>query len=516
MPRRKSSIVAATCPRCDGALDLQEDHERFFTCSSCGTSLEDSEYGRGSPQVVNVTVAAREPAPLSRRAKLTIAGIAVAFFGVIAALAVLGDDADDLADRDRITLGSIVDDADGVRVLATGRTVDGVVRAVYSTLGGDDGWSVDVADGGSAQTRSALGDDTAYLLLERELVGLSTDDGSERFRVDLPNDLACPDCMVASGDAGRYATVSLNGGTVATYSGDDGSLVSETEVGSRSNSLAVAGETVAFVTDDGGDVALADPADLAAAGALDLTCPPPFADPDDIDSGIEDEIDEILVTEFDGDIIVQYDDCLGRWTPDSSSPVWRSDGLRPVHAFAPGSSPDFVRPRDEDGNAVVDLADGSLHAVDLEPASAQVIGRTDDTTAMVVSEDGVWSVLALDLATGSVRWRKTPPGDFSSSYRPGILQELGQGSDDLWIAGASGPTVHRVSHDADRNLVTVQQIDVQAGEATDEVTVPYADPDAFGVRLPVILGFTDVGVVLTLDDRISHVDTATGEILAEG
>ncbi|MDE0803985.1 MAG: PQQ-binding-like beta-propeller repeat protein, partial [Acidimicrobiales bacterium] len=499
-----------------GALDLDEDHGRFFTCSSCGTSLEDSEYGRGSPQVVNVTVAARAPRPMSRRGKLTVAGIAIAFVGGIIALAALEND--EATDRDRITLGSIVEetDGDGVRVLATGRTVDGVVRAVFTTLDGDDGWSVDVADTGSAQARAALGDRTAYLLLERQLVGLSTGDGSERFRVDLPNDLACPDCMVASGDDGRYATVSLNGGTIATYSGDDGSLVSETDVGTRSYSLVVAGETVAFVTGAGGDVAFADPADLPGASPLELSCPPPFVLPDEIDEGPDPPIGDILVTAFDGDAIVQYDDCLGRWSPDSSAPVWRSDGLRPLHAFAPDATPDIVRPTDGDGNAVVDLADGSIHPIDVEPTAAQVIGRTDDTAAMVVNEDGVWSVLAVDLATGAVRWRKTPPGDFSSSYRPGILQELGQGSDDLWIAGAAGPTVHRVSHDADRNLVTVQQIDVPTGEATDEVTVPYADPDAFGVRLPVILGFTDVGVVISLDDRISHVDTATGEILAEG
>lgn len=509
MPRRTSSIVAATCPRCDGSLELDEGHARFFTCRNCGTSLEDKDYGRGSPQVVNVTVARPAAKPLSPRARrIVLIGSAVFLVGIVA-LAVWNDD--DADDRDRITLGSVVEDGDGLRVLATGTTFDGVVRAVSTGLDGEGGWAVDVAEGGSVQPRAAVGATVAYVLLERQLVGLDDADGSERFRIDLPNDLACPDCMVASGDDGRYVTLSLNGGTVATYSGDDGSLVSETEVGTGSHAVAVAGDAVAFITDSGRDVAFADPSDLAAATPLGLGCPDPVALPDEPEDGV----DEILITAVDGDLVVQFDQCMGRWGPDFTTPDWRIDGVRALHGFAPGSAPDFVAPRGEGGQALVDLRDGSLHPIDVEPTSALVIGRTDGATTAVVREDGVWSIVAFEQSTGASRWRKTPPGDFHSAYHLGIQQQLPDGADAGWLAGEGGGAVHRVRHDADDNAVTVQQIDLRTGEFTDEVSVRYGDEDQFGLRLPVVLGFTDEGVVLTLDDRITHLDTATGEVLGE-
>ena len=513
MSRRNSSIVAATCPRCDGALDLDEAHDRFFTCSSCGTSLEDTEYGKGSPQVVNVTVVGAQPKPLSRRAKIVLGVGVVALLAGIVALAIL--DGDDDRERDRITLGSITGGgADGLRVLATGRTFDDVVRAVYAPLDGGDGWTVDVADGGSTQTRAAFGEDTAYFLLDRRLIALSTADGSERFRIDLPNDLACPECMVASGPDGRHVTLSLNGGTVVTHDGADGSLLSEIDVGPGSYSLVVAGDAVAFTTAAGSDAALADPADLAAATALGLDCPPPFELPDDLVEEGDDVVDDLLITAHDGDVLIQFDDCLGRWTPDGSN-VWRRGGLRAFQGFSPGSPPDIVGVRGEDGLALVDLADGATRALTIEPSAAQVVGRDDGTTTAVVREDGVWSIVGLDQESGELLWRKTPPGDFELSYRPGILQEFTPGVDASWLAGAAGPVAHQLWHDGDRNVVGVQQIDVRTGTATEEVRVSYADDGATGVRSPVVLGFTEQGVVLTLDDRITHLDTATGEVLAE-
>lgn len=475
--------------------------------------MEDTEYGKGSPQVVNVTVVGARPKPLSRRAKILLGVGAVTLLGGIVALAII--DGDDGRERDRITLGSITaGGSDGVEVLATGRTSDDVVRAVYAPLGGGDGWTVDVADGGSTQTRAALGDDTAYFLLERRLVGLSIADGSERFRIDLPNDLACPECMVASGPGGRYVTLSLNGGTVVTHDGADGSLLSETDVGPGSYSLVVAGDAVAFTTAAGSDAALADPADLAGATALGLDCPPPFELPEDLVDEEGEGADDLLITPHDGDVVIQFDDCLGRWTPDGSN-VWRRDGLRAFHGFSPGSPPDIVGVRSEDGLALVDLSDGSTRSLDIEPSEARIVGRDAGTTTAVVREDGVWSIVGLDQASGELLWRKTPPGDFERSYRPGILQEFASGVDDSWIAGAAGPVAHQLRHDGDRDVVGVQQIDVRTGAATDEVRVPYADDGATGVRVPVVLGFTEQGVVLTLDDRITHLDTATGEVLVE-
>lgn len=507
MSRRSSSIVAAVCPRCGGSLELTEDHERFFTCRNCGTALEDTEYGSGSPQVVNVTVVGRAPQPLSRRAKVVLVVLGAAVLVALIA-AVVTEDGGAQDDPDRLTIGSVVGGDEDRRILATGTTFDGMVRAVFTGLAdGTPSWSVDVTTNGSAQPRTAVGDDTVYVLVERKLFGLSSADGSERFAVDLPNDLACPDCLVATGEGGSRATVVLNGGAVQSYAFDDGRLVSETSAGAASYWVVAVGETVAFVRSEAQDVVIADPDRLDVATPLELDCPDPLAYGDDDGS-----IDDIRIGRIDDDVLVVYDECMARWSTDPVAQVWTVESVRTLGDRLE-LSPDLVRPLGEGSVAFVDLRTGDVRPTSLDPTSVKTVGRSDDATTLLVREDGVWSIVALDAATGDVRWRRTPPGEHDTSFRTGILQALPQRPEQAWVAGTAGGDVHFVRHDATRSSIGVQRIDLVTGDAGEEVLVEYGDEP--GVRLPVVLGFTESGVIVTLDDRITHIDTATGEILAE-
>lgn len=527
------------CPSCGATLGIPDRHERVFTCSFCGTVLEDQAVNpttpdpTATPQITIVTNWADASSVPTYSAPKAAAGcgavsliILVAVIGAVGAVAYfaiggVGDVIDSVNGNSSGLDGYSLRSA--ALVPGEGESGDDVVTIVQ----GDDTWVVHYLDldaddvtrwhetlgveAGTFDRYLATGD-TIYASIEDQLFAWDRTSGDRRFAVtlsDVIENTICVDC------------VRIIGQSLVTLTADGVLAGHDLTTGAPRWSVTLAGAPRQLV-DFGGQAAVLDESDAGGpvvklfevtqgqpAGVLPLDC----------GGGDGPGIYDHLVPLPDGGFFWEGTDiitsCAQRWTPGSTGPTWSTP--LPDGGSAVDNDADIFTVA---GDRVAVLHGGTISWYSIETGERAQTVRENENLVILGTGDGIvylgaestrgsstWTILAVDPATGQPRW----------SYEPGTDRVDGfttiNVTSDGWLPIPIPGGLVVATHDDDANTVRLQVLDVADGTSTDPVTVAL---DTYGiVAWPSFIGTDDGRLVMGASTTVMVVDPTTGEIVSE-
>ncbi len=537
------------CPSCGGALDVPARHEQFFTCATCGATLEDTQYKAPTPQV-QLSVAdvlsqsALDPALLTSYAVragrvATRAGKAIAAITTIGVLGGAGAGAYGVY-RGVSDSGAGAADAGGFSMYGFTTSAmfpgEGAETEVALVVHGADGQRLIYVDLGApepvrweapltallpaeasiaAYERVVASSGQVLLTHEDGLYAFDRATGTAVYQIGLSDSVAnnCAACLRVFGE--RAAVLTQDGvlrvWDVAT--GQGGWTVRLP--GDVPRQLLDAGGNPAVVVDQPDDRedrqrALVTTFDVATGAEV-------FAQAPRCDSDFPMSItayDEVV--ELGEGRYVWIDGCPQLWAPGAEAPLWSipPDGAA---AFDVTGVRDGVLVDGERlvvatnvGVVVMSAADGSFVSIgrdelaDLEPVG--LVGDMVIATEQSARGSRKWSLTGLALSNPDGQAAQ-PAWQIALDGEPG-----GDGliTSTEWIVGVTPAGVVVVQFDVNADSVRFQTVDPATGTAAPAVTLTLDD-----LLFAEFVGWREGNVVLGADQRLLTIDPATATIVSE-
>lgn len=536
------------CPSCGGALDVPTQHEQFFKCATCGSTLEDTYYTAPTRQV-NLSLAdvlaqvgldehtlpaytARATKSVSKIARgigivvtlLLVGGIGI---GVWAATRAVRTGASGGADDGFGVYGFansalVTDDGPVGEVALVTNGPDGE-RLIYVDLGSDEPvrWNTPIADILPADASVAgyerlIASPTRVLMtFEDHLYAFDRATGSLVYEHGLPDAVVnyCENCLRVLGDthlAGLTAEGTLQVWDVAT-----GARRWSTNVpGDVPRHLLDAGgnPAVATKTDEhGGAVTVYDVADGTVAHRQPVQC-------DGERAGAIHPFDPLVELDDGGYLWLGgiSPACLQRWSPGGTAPDWNVAATldpatnAPVALVAEGAivrGSTVVLPS-RTGFATVDVSTGSVDLFTRPDVSKlRPIALVGDTAVVIEYNSrgtGKWLLVGVDTAASAdsasgAAWQFELEGDDGSD---------GSITDHEWVVESTPAGIAIVEFDVDGGQLRTRLVDPETGIAAAPATLAIDD-----LVFTQLVGWRNGHVVIGADDRLIEIDPATAAIV---
>jgi hypothetical protein len=534
------------CPSCGGALDVPTEHEQFFKCATCGSTLEDTQYTAPTQQVslsladvlaqagldegALPSYAAAATKAVSRVALgigivvsvIAVGGVGIGVWGATRAVrtATVGDDDDGFGIYGFQHSALLTSDAAVGEVALVTNGADGE-HLIYVDLGSDDPvrWNTAMAeilpaDSNVSSYEYLLASPTRVLMtLEDHLYAFDRTTGSLVYEHGLPDAVVnyCENCLRVVG--GSHLAGLTAEGTLQVWDVATGTRLWSTNVpGDVPRQLLDMGGNPAVATktdEQGGAVTVYDVADGTVAQRQPVQCGA------DEWTGQIHPYDRLVEVGDRGYLWLGgvFGKCLQRWTVGGTEPAWQF----PMPIDPASNSPIALVPEDalvgdttvvlpsRTGFATVGVADGTVELFTRPDVSdLRPIALVGDTVVLIEHNSrgtGKWLLVGVDIAapTGAAAWQ--------------LELEGGDGSDGSitgrdWVVEATPAGIAIVEFDVDADQVRMRLVDPHTGAAGAPATLTVDD-----LVFTELVGWRNGHVVIGADDRLMEIDPATATIV---
>jgi outer membrane protein assembly factor BamB len=536
------------CPNCGAPLGIPLDHERYFTCSYCGSVLEDEAEDPGSSvEDITLTIADRATYDFSDLAAYTGPAVRAARTGIrIVAVVVLasillpigvavfaisrvardsggpggGGGGGGGLDVYNFSSGKVLDSDDetGPDLVTAARSEEGN-RLLYVDFDAGEPlrWDVPV-------DRDDLGVFDQYLTTPSlillgagdEVLAYNRRQGSLAWRAELPDAIQhniCPGCFQLLGEGRTFMTLSADG-TLAAWSAADGTQQWARRMSATPRQVVSFGGNPAVIDTEAGvtTVHVLGLADGSPVATLPVGCPGGFGNSRRQEIGIYDHLVPVAPASF----VWVSDDCAQRWDPGPGAAAWETplpDGF---------SSPDDAE-HFAVSNTAVHAADGAtVQSFDLASGALRTVTRPDTDLVPIGAQDGVLvleatttrgtrkaTIEAVDLATGNLKWTFEPAAD--AQLQPSSFLFV---TSDAWLATLTPAGLSVVQYQEEDKKLLFQMIPLASGTASSPSTFDLAGHGF--VDAPSFFGYRNGNLVMAAHTDIVVVDPATAEVTQEG
>jgi hypothetical protein len=533
------------CPSCGGALDVPTQHDQFFKCATCGSTLEDTQYSAPT-QAVSLSLAdvlaqaglneidlpsyaataTRAASRVALVAGLVVAALALGGVGVgvwAATRAVrnsaLGTDDEGFGIYGFTNSALLADDGQVAEVALVTNGADGE-HLIYVDLGAAEPvrWNTPIAeilpaDANVAGYERLIASETRVLMtLEDHLYAFDRTTGSLVYEHGLPDSVVnyCENCLRVLGGthlAGLTAEGTLQVRDVAT-----GALAWQTNVpGDVPRHLLDLGgnPAVATKTDEQGEVTVYHVGDGTVVQNQAVQC--------GAESSRQIHPFDPLIELDDGGYLWLggiFGDCLQRWSPSGTVPDWEVPTPIDPQSNAPA---DLVAEEALVAGATVVLPSrGGFATVGLTDRSVELFERPDVSELRPIALVGDTVVLVEHNTRGTGRWLLVGVDIAEPSGTPAWQLEL-DGNDGRdtsitgreWVVESTPAGIAIVEFDVDADRVRTRLVDPETGTAGAPATLTIDD-----LVFTELVGWRNGHVVIGADDRLLEIDPATATIVA--
>ena len=552
LPGDMARFQRLACPSCGGALDVPTQHEQFFTCATCGATLEDTQYAAPTPQVSlsladlladnAVDTAALTSYAVRAGRTATRVGKIVAGVTTVAVLGGAGAGAYGIyrAVDTATTVADIDDDGFAMYSFANSALFPGEgatsevalivngpddAHLLYVDLGAADPVRWDAALGQllpsdasiASYERIVASSGHVLITVEDGLYAFDRATGTAQYQLGLADSVSniCDECLQVFSDTTAVALTqdgTLRAWDVATGSGG-WSVPLPGDVPRQLLNIDGQPGVIVDQPDDrpDGQRAMLTVFDLANGSVLGEQAPRCSGDAFPWPLSAYDHL-----VPLGGGSYVWLGTCPQRWSPGASAPDWElpSNPLGPSFVSALTGGELLAGERlvftTDSGVATIDVTDGSLAEIARDEIDRRhligVVGDMLVTTEHTSRGSGRWNVAGVDL-TDPDGQAAGPAWSLPLEGEPGTDGSI---TSEEWLVGVTPAGVAVVQLDVDAGTVRTQVVDPATGAASAPAALTLDD-----MVFAEFVGWRNGNLLLGADNRLLAIDPATATIVTE-